>query len=290
MRRSWTSLAIGVVFAIIAVALMYNYISAATRGPVQAGPAVELGTVVVASKSLPFGAPVVKESLKTVKWPKGSIPQGAFTNVDEIYAGATAPGDRIALALINQDEPITHARVSGFGAKPTLSRQVESGKRAISIRVDDVVGVAGFVLPGDRVDVMLTRRIGTAANNLRTEIILQDITILGIDQSADQAADKPIVARTATVEVTPEQAQKVILAQQAGSLSLALRSVDTAGLIDTQPITENDLSTGRRPAPALAPALAPVVRIVPTAPPPPAAPTVRVRYGDGSAVDRVVRP
>jgi pilus assembly protein CpaB len=286
MRRSWTSLAIGVVFAIIAVALMYNYISTATRGTVQAGPAVELGTVVVASKSLPFGAPIAKETLKTVEWPKVSIPQGAFANVNEIYAGATGPGDRIALALINQDEPITHVRVSGFGAKPTLSRQVESGKRAISIRVDDVVGVAGFVLPGDRVDVMLTRRIGTAANNLRTEIILQNITILGIDQSADQAADKPILARTATVEVTPEQAQKVILAQQAGSLSLALRSVDTAGLIDTQPITENDLSTGRRPAPAPAP----VVRIVPTAPPPPAAPTVRVRYGDGSAVDRVVRP
>jgi pilus assembly protein CpaB len=255
---------------------------------VQAAPAVELGTVVVAAKSLPFGAPIVKETLKTVEWPKVSIPQGAFANVDEIYAGATAPGDRIALALINTDEPITHVRVSGFGAKPTLSRQVENGKRAISIRVDDVVGVAGFVLPGDRVDVMLTRRIGTAANNLRTEIILQDITILGIDQSADQAADKPIVARTATVEVTPEQAQKVILAQQAGSLSLALRSFDTAGLIDTQPITENDLSTGRRAAPAPAPA--PVVRIVPTAPPPPAAPTVRVRYGDGSAVDRVVRP
>src|SRR5258705_7484697 len=210
MRRTWTSLAIGVVFAIIAVALMYNYISAATRGSVQAGPVVELGTVVVASKSLPFGAPVAKETLKTVEWPKGSIPQGAFANVDEIYAGATAPGDRIALALINKDEPITHARVSGFGAKPTLSRQVERGKRAISIRVDDVVGVAGFVLPGDRVDVMLTRRIGTAANNLRTEIILQNITILGIDQSADQAADKPILARTATVEVTPEQAQKVI--------------------------------------------------------------------------------
>ena len=141
--------------------------------------------------------------------------------------------------------------------------------------------VSGFVLPGDRVDILLTRRVTTGTDALQTQTLLQNIKIVGIDQSADQAADKPVVAHTATVEVTPEQTQKLILAQQAGSLSLALRSVAstdnvTAGPIS--PISERDLGNAPRPAPAAAP----VVRVVGAPPPPPTVPTVRVRYGDGS--------
>jgi len=157
--------------------------------------------------------------------------------------------------------------------------------RAISIRVDDVVGVAGFVLPGDHVDIMLTRKMG---NDLLNEVILQSVTILGINQNADQKADQPIVGRTATVEVTPEQAQKLVLAQSAGSLSLALRSVETAGLIETRPITEADLGTQKRaPAPVRPPPPPPPVIVARPAPPP--IPTVRVRYAD-SVVEKPVRP
>jgi pilus assembly protein CpaB len=238
--------------------------------------------VVVATKDLPFGAPIVREALKLVPWPKASIPMDAFTNIDEIFAGATVPGDRIALFLIGHDEPVTKGKISGFGAKPTLSRQVDDGKRAISIRVDDVVGVAGFVLPGDRVDIFLTRRM----ESIQTQVLLQDIKIIGIDQVADQATDKPIVARTATVEVTPEQAQTLVLAQQAGSLSLALRGLQNPGPAASKLLTDRDLG-GARPAPGPAP-----VRLVagPAVSSGPVLPTVRVRYGDGSAVDKVVRP
>src|SRR5262249_39923845 len=149
---------VGVVFAILAVVLMYSYIQSSLQGAaqVQAQPQIELGTIVVASKDLPFGSIIERQSLKPVPWPKASIPAGSVTNVDDLFMGATKPGDRIALALIGHDEPLTQAKVSGFGAKPTMSRQVEMGKRAISIAVNDVVGVAGFVLPGDRVDIMLT--------------------------------------------------------------------------------------------------------------------------------------
>jgi len=277
------SLVVGVVFAVLAVILMYSYIQSSLQGAgQQAAPAVELGTIVVAAKDLPFGAIIDRQSLKPVQWPKASIPAGSFTKVDDIFMGAIKPGDRIALALIGHDEPVTQAKVSGFGAKPTMSRQVEMGKRAISIRVDDVVGVAGFVLPGDRVDIMLTRRFNGAP--LTTEIFLQDVTILGIDQTADQAADKPMVARTATVEVTPEDAQKLILAQQAGSLSMALRSVEQAGPIENpKPITEADLTNYKRPAPPAPPAARPV-------PIPPGLPTVRVRYGTATAIETPVRP
>jgi pilus assembly protein CpaB len=282
------SLVVGVVFAVVAVVLMFNYIQTTLQGQAVAkAPPVELATTVVAARPLRFGAPIERLMLKTVQWPREALPPDNFATIEEIFAGATSPGDRIALIAIAQNEPVTKAKVSGFGGRPTLSRQVENGMRAISIRVDDVVGVAGFVLPGDRVDIMLTRRIGGGDNNLVNEVLLQNVTVLGINQTADQQADQPIVGRTATVEVTPEQAQKLVLAQQAGSLSLALRSIETAGEIPAVAITEADLGTQRRPAPVVRPR--PVVAPpAPPAPPPP--PTVRVRYAAGNAVEKQVRP
>jgi len=288
MRRSMISLVVGVVFAIVAVVLMYNYIQTSLQGQNLAqAPAVDLATTVVAVRPLPFGTPIDRLALKTVQWPREALPADGFANVDEIFAGATSPGDRIALVIVGQNEPVTKGKVSGFGGRPTLSRQVENGMRAISIGVNDVVGVAGFVLPGDRVDIMLTRRIGGGANNLVNEVLLQNIMVLGINQTADQATDQPIVGRTATVEVTPEQAQKLVLAQGVGTLSLALRSIETAGEIRAVPITEADLGTQRPPAPVARPrpATAP-----PAPPPPPPPPTVRVRYAAGAAVEKQVRP
>ena len=279
MQRSMTSLIIGIICAVVAVALMYFYVQSSLRnaGVVQQAPAIQMGTVVVASKEIRFGAPIDRLTLKMSQWPKASIPQDAFATVDEIFADAKQPGDRVALALIHPDEPVTRPKISGFGEKPTLSRQVSNEMRAVSVRVDDVLGVSGFVLPGDRVDIMLTRRIGNGQDNLVTDIILQNITVLGIDQTADQGADKPIVARTATVEVTPEDAQKLALAQQAGTLGLILRSYENGNSIATRQITERDLAT-TRPAPVRPPEA------------PPAPPSVRIRYGDGTTVDKPVRP
>lgn len=285
MRRSVVTLVVGMVFAALAVVLMYNYIQTNLRGQtVVQAPVVDLATTVVAARPLTFGTPIGRLLLKVVQWPREALPADGFASIEEIFAGATQPGDRIALVAVASNEPLTKSKVSGFGGRPTLSRQVENGMRAISIRVDDVVGVAGFVVPGDRVDIMLTRRIGTGQNNLVNEVILQNITVLGINQTADQEADQPIVGRTATVEVSPEQAQKLVLAQQAGGLSLALRSIETAGEIPARAITEADLGTQRQPAPVRRPPAA-------TAPPPSASPpTVRVRYAAGNAVEKQVRP
>ena len=162
MRRSMISLVVGVVFAVVAVVLMYNYIQTTLQGQAVAkAPPVELVTTVVAARPLqlwrahrprPRSRPCSGRA-------KPFLPTTSLLS-QEIYAGATSPGDRIALIAIAQNEPVTKGKVSGFGGRPTLSRQVENGMRAISIRVDDVVGVAGFVLPGDRVDIMLTRRVG----------------------------------------------------------------------------------------------------------------------------------
>jgi pilus assembly protein CpaB len=276
MRRSVVTLLAGLICGIIAVYLTYSYVQLSLQsGAAPSAPAIEMGTVAVANKDLSFGALIDRLSLKLLDWPKASIPKDAFTSIDQIFENVTQPGDRVALVPIHADEPITRTKISGFGERPILSRQVANDMRAVSIRVDDVVGVSGFVLPGDRVDVMLTRRPNANTPTLVTDMILQNITVLGIDQVADQAADRPIVARTATVEVTPEQAQKLALAQQAGTLGLVLRSFENSDLATTKPITERDLVA---PLPAAA---APTVVVTPS---------VRVRYGDGTTVDKPIRP
>ena len=180
---------------------------------------------------------------------------------------------------------VTTVRDVGSVTRKTLQLRAASAAGTVAAPRILVYGLFGG--EGDAVD---SRGINTAAEaRARVRELkamgVDGIKIVGIDQSADQAAEKAVVARTATVEVTPEQAQKLILAQQAGSLSLALRSVESTDNVTTGPISERDLGNVPRPAPA-----APVVRVVGAPPPPSAVQTVRVRYGDGSAVDKVIRP
>ena len=130
---------------------------------------------------------------------------------------------RRARRPISAGEPVVAARVSGFGEKVTIAGAIDPDKRAIAIRVDDVSGVAGFITPGDRVDIVLTRRLDSGG--MQADTILQNITVRGIDQVADEDRDKPSVVRTVTVELTAANAQRLALAQQAGTLSLTLRNL-----------------------------------------------------------------
>src|SRR5262245_59471804 len=116
MRRSLISLVVGVVFAVVAVVLMYNYIQTSLQAQTAAAkaPAVELTTTVVAARPISFGTPIERLALKTVRWPKEALPPDGFANINEIFAGATSAGDRIALIGITQNEPVTKAKVSGF--------------------------------------------------------------------------------------------------------------------------------------------------------------------------------
>lgn len=192
----------------------------ATAPVAQEGPAMT--TIVVANKALHFGDSLAPEFLREAAWPASTIPDGAFHKVGELFAGE---GRRVALRDIAQDEPVLKSRVSGFGGRAILSTVITEDKRAVTIRVNDVNGVAGFVLPGDLVDVLLTRQqAGGGPENEITDVLLQHIKVLGIDQDPSDKADKPTVARAVTVEVTPEEAEKLSLGSQVGSLSLALRN------------------------------------------------------------------
>ena len=174
-------------------------------------------TVVVAGAPLRFGSPITPQSLREVAWPEGAVPAGTFTSISDLLA----PGKRIVLSSIEPNEPILASKITGPGQKGTLSAIIQDGMKAVTIRVNDVDGVAGFVLPGDHVDVLVTRQSDKMAS--ATDVVLQNIRVLAIDQIADDAADKPTVAKAVTLEVDTGAAQRLSLAGTLGSLSLALR-------------------------------------------------------------------
>jgi len=137
---------------------------------------------------------------------------------------------RIALRDLNPDEPVLASRVTPPGGKLSLATEIDPGMQAVTLRSSDVSGVAGFVFPNDRVDILMSRTVGNGEKGLGiTQVIAENVRVLGIDQSDDQEQSKPTVVKAITIEVTPEQAQAITLAQSIGNVSLSLRHVqDTA--------------------------------------------------------------
>jgi pilus assembly protein CpaB len=180
--------------------------------------------VVVAARTIELGQAITPDMLRIQAWPANALPEGAFTQIAELTGGEA----RVALRTIAPNEPILASRISGEGGRATLSATIAEGHRAVAIRVNDVVGVAGFVLPGDFVDVLLTRPEGQRYNNqnMRTDLLIAGVRVLAIDQIATESRNDPQVARAVTIEVTPEDGQKVALASEIGTLSLALRRAD----------------------------------------------------------------
>jgi pilus assembly protein CpaB len=195
--------------------------------------AIETKKIVVAKEALRYGAELTPEMLAEIDWPANSLPEGAFESIADL----TASGRRLVLSPVEPNEPILVAKLSGADGRATLSNRLAPGMRAVTIRVDDISGVAGFVTPGDRVDVLMTRQqtaapqtsgegqaAATQQGEFASEVILEDIKVLTADQNADERSTTPGVVRAVTVEVSSQQAQKVALAQQAGMLYLLLRA------------------------------------------------------------------
>jgi pilus assembly protein CpaB len=195
-----------------------------SRAVAATDPAAALVTVVVAGRDIPFGQPIQPQMLQVMSWPRAALPPGAITDLDALIPKPGMPPRR-ATHEMAQGELVLASKVSNFGEKVTIVQTLGENARAMAIRVDAETAVGGFVTPGDAVDIVLTQ--GKDAS-LRAVTILQNIRVLGVDQQADQQSDQPLVARTVTVEVTPEQSQTLALAQKAGTLSLSLRSLDNA--------------------------------------------------------------
>ncbi len=182
-------------------------------------PQSALAPVVLAARPIAFGERITPAMVRVDAWPVGTAPGGSFRSAAELAAGGT----RMALGPIAAGEPLLAQRLSGPGGRATLATVIRPGMRASAIRVDDVLGVAGFVLPGDTVDILITRSEGGDHNTMRTDLLLQGVRVLAVDQDSDELKNHPVLAKTATVEVTPAQAEKLALAGQVGSLSLSLR-------------------------------------------------------------------
>ena len=198
-------------------------------------PTLATQTIVVAKQPLRFGTQLDRTMLDEVPWPTQALPAGAFAKVGDLLSG----GSRVVLAAIEPNEPVLALKVTGAGQRATLSALVAPGMKAVTIRVNDVEGVGGFVLPGDRVDVALTRQIDKASAS--TEVVLQNARVLAIDQSADERAAKAAVAKSVTLEVDTVDAQKLSLAATVGNLSLLLRKAGDTADQRTRKITLKDL-------------------------------------------------
>jgi pilus assembly protein CpaB len=201
--------------------------------------------VVVAKTPLAFGAVVRAEHLAVVDWPIRIAPKGSFRTIKELVNGKEP---RVVLRPVEANEPLLESKVSGFGGRASLSAVISGKMRGATIRVNDVIGVAGFVLPGDRVDVLLTRdregaKRGPVAN-LITDVMLQNVKVLATDQNLNESKEKPSVAKAVTLEVTAHQAQKLVLAQTVGTLSLALRNGSNAAAAAAATVTVADLRAG----------------------------------------------
>ncbi|WP_050931380.1 Flp pilus assembly protein CpaB [Aestuariivita boseongensis] len=190
--------------------------------PAEASVQSETVSVIVAARDISFGEEIKPGTLTSIEWPRNSLPVGVFTEFDELVAASNTPARR-ARRPISQGELILQNRVSDFGEKVTIVQTIGADHRAMAIEVDAETAVGGFVTPGDRVDIVLTA--GTN-DSLRAVTILQNIRVIGVDQESDEQTDQPVVARTVTVAVTPDEGQRLALAQRAGQLSLTLRSVE----------------------------------------------------------------
>jgi len=177
--------------------------------------------IAVANIDIQLGGRISPEMIRMADWPQGSVPTGAFNDPDALQG-------RVVLVSLQRGEPLTEARLAPIGTKGGLSAVVPEGKRAITVRVNDVIGVAGFALPGTFVDVMVNTQEDGAGRGDRdrsiSKIVLERILVLAVAQEADRDSTKPKVVNAVTLEVTPAQAEMLDLARSVGTLSLVLRN------------------------------------------------------------------
>lgn len=217
-RQTIIALGIALVLGILAVYLANVYLARteARADTAQAG----MAKIAVAAVPLEYGTPLTPDKVKFVDYPVGSLPPGTFREWGQLAPGGK---QRIVLRPITMNEPILASKLAGEGQGASIAYLLPDGMRAAAVRINDVSGVAGFIQPSDAVDVLITREAPGTDNRQLTDVLLQNVRVIALDQNAKGADGKPVVAKTATLEVTPTDAQKLALAQQIGSLSLVLR-------------------------------------------------------------------
>lgn len=248
-RQTLIALAVALVLGLAAVLLANNYLSGTERRAALSGTT----KVAVAAVPMAYGTDITPDKVRFVDYPNSSIPSGAFMNAAQLMPAGKR---RVALLPIGVNEPILAGKISGEGQGASIAALLPDGMRAASVAINDVSGVAGFIQPNDSVDVLVTRSLPGATGNAQvTDVLLQSVRVIAIDQQSRNADGSPKVAKTATLEVNPLDAQKLALAQTVGTLSLVLRKPGEQNNPVVETVSMNDLrynmyGGARYPAPA----------------------------------------
>ncbi|HEX5379055.1 MAG TPA: Flp pilus assembly protein CpaB [Phenylobacterium sp.] len=238
------SAALGLGALLVAKVLM----PAAASNQVQAAPVImspmaNAVSVVVAATDIPFGHKLEAGDLKLIRVPRDAAPADAFRTVGSVLAQDHG-GAPIALTPMAAREPLLPAKLSGPGARQSVAAEIATGMRAYAIAVNDVSSVGGHALPGDRVDVVLMRNIApedAEKKILRSEVVIQNVRLLGVGLNADPTSTKAETAATATLEVSVKDAQKLAIAADLGTLSLALRGTGMAEVEQVAPLASAEI-------------------------------------------------
>lgn len=246
-KRLIIALLAAIAFGLIAAVSVSRYLTSAqayTRN---------LTNVVVAKVEIPLGSRIAAEQLAIVQFPRNVIPEGTFQQVDDKLVG------RVAVTRIAVREPVTEVRLAPIGAAGGLSSVIPDGYRAMTVKVDDVVGISGFIMPGTLVDVVVV--IEPPENSTQkdkvSKIVLQNIKVLANGQNLDKPKNEKEAERVKaiTLQVTPEQAEKLALASSEGKLQLVMRNSIDQGDESTPGANKNSLLTGDRALPVPEPGL-----------------------------------
>ena len=239
-KRFFIVLAGALLFGLLAAISVTRYLSSAQAY------SRNLNRVAVAKVAIPLGTKIIPEQIMVVQFPPESTPDGAFDSVEKL-AG------RVAVMNIAPREPITEARLAPEGTAGGLSAVIPEGYRAMTVKVDDVVGISGFVMPGTLVDVVVVIDPAEKAGmqDPISKIVLQNIKVLANGQNIDKPADKREAnsVKAVTLLVTPEQAEKLALASSEGKLQLVMRNSIDQGDQQTMGINKRGLLGGERAQP-----------------------------------------
>jgi len=217
-RRFLTVLGVSLVFALVVSSVFYQMSARAGGGGAPRKEDSDMKEVVIAAKPLQVGVNVKPDDIKVIKMPASAFPKGGFSKPEEVI-------DRPLISNILLDEPVLEGRLAARGSGSGLAPIIPVGMRAVSVRVNEVVGLAGFVLPGMHVDVLVTGRPPSESAATMTTTVLQDITVLTAGQSLQSEPNgQPINAPVVTLLVTPEQAETLTLAGSETRIQLVLRN------------------------------------------------------------------
>lgn len=238
-RSSLVMLAAAIVLGLAAV-FFARFFLLKENGADEQASTVRTVSAVVAAKPFQFGEKIVPEKLKIVEWPANGLPPGTFQRI----ADAVGTDDnRVAMRAIDANELVTEKAVSGKASRLSASPLLGPTMRAVSVPVSKIAGTGGFLAPGDRVDVYLTHG-GDQETEPRTDQLMQNVRVLAVGQDSNVGKDKPQVVKSATLEVTPMQAQRAALALSVGQLSLSLRSLVDESRVRLETAQVPDLTDG----------------------------------------------